>query len=74
MTHTATPTPTDLFTATTQALTAGRWSQATKLLDDLARSSNVQSLWAPEGAPAGVLDRIELVNARAEDAAEGGVL
>ena len=63
----ATTTPT-LFEQTLTALESGSWSLATKLLDDLARSGNVESIWPVAGAPATVQDRIELVNARAEEA------
>lgn len=65
---------TELWQATHEALSQGRWSQAQRLLDDLGRrSDNRNLLSSPEayGVPSVlyevISDRIELVNEKVEE-------
>lgn len=61
-----------LFDRTNAALIAGRWSEARRLLDDLARTPHADQLVTPPsvqklapGYREVIVDRIELVNATA---------
>lgn len=67
------PTP-ELVAATKKALQGGHWSRAQKFLEDLGRrDDNDEGLDllayppAPEAIRQLIIDRVELVNARAEE-------